>query len=102
ANNPFPDATPEFFGTLARAMSLGLDAPIEIAAPLATLDKEDVIRLGGDLGVPFERTLSCMNPVRRPGAWPLHCGLCSKCRERRDAFSAAGLSDPAHYAHASP
>ena len=33
---------------------------------------------------------------------PLHCGLCSKCRERRDAFAAAGLSDPARYEHPSP
>ena len=24
SNNPFPDATPEFFSTMARAMSLGL------------------------------------------------------------------------------
>ena len=30
------------------------------------------------------------------------CGRCSKCRERRDAFAAAGIADPAGYAHASP
>ena len=24
----------------------------------------------------------------------VHCGLCSKCRERRDAFAAAGVPDP--------
>jgi 7-cyano-7-deazaguanine synthase len=31
-----------------------------------------------------------------------HCGLCSKCRERRDAFEAAGVADPTPYAAASP
>jgi 7-cyano-7-deazaguanine synthase len=159
SNNPFPDATPEYFSTMARALSLGLNQPIEIDAPLAVMHKDDVIRLGQELRVPFEYTLSCMNPQQRqdteqvqevqevqevqlhhsgagapaaprapaapvaplaplaplaPGeeaiaraeaivrALPLHCGLCSKCRERRDAFTAAGVVDPTPYAHASP
>jgi 7-cyano-7-deazaguanine synthase len=93
AGNPFPDARPMFFETMARALSLGLDAEIRIDAPLLTLQKEDVIRRGVQLNVPFELTLSCMQPVRG-----MHCGRCSKCRERRDAFRAAGIEDPAPYA----
>jgi 7-cyano-7-deazaguanine synthase len=60
-----------------------------------------VIKRGVELGVPFELTLSCMNPVITT-ALPQHCGLCSKCRERRDAFAAAGVSDPSTYANKSP
>jgi len=93
AGNPFPDATPQFFDAMARAMSLGLAHDIRIDAPLATQDKSDVIKLGVELGVPLELTLSCMNP--REG---LHCGMCSKCRERRDAFNEAGIDDPTRYA----
>ena len=93
AGNPFPDATPEFFDAIAGALSLGLAAPIAIAAPFASLEKSDVIRRGLDLGVPLELTLSCMQP--RDG---LHCGRCSKCRERRDAFHDAGIPDPTPYA----
>ncbi len=108
AGNPFPDARPEFFAAMATAMSLGLDHGIEIATPFLTWEKEDVIKRGVELNVPLEFTLSCMNPVpdpRFPAAGsrlPEHCGLCSKCRERRDAFAAAGVSDPSHYAHQSP
>ena len=107
AGNPFPDARPEFFSAMAQAMSLGLDHPIEIATPFLEWEKEDVIRRGVELGVPFELTLSCMNPVPGsripgPGSMPRHCGLCSKCRERRDAFAAAGVSDPSAYANKSP
>ena len=98
AGNPFPDARPQFFDAMSRALSLGLDQSIEIATPFLDWSKEDVIRCGVELKVPLELTLSCMNPS--PG--PVHCGLCSKCRERRDAFEAAGIEDPAEYAHQPP
>lgn len=93
AGNPFPDATPAFFSAIARALSLGLAHDITVAAPFADMDKSDVIRLGIDLGVPLALTLSCMNP--RHGK---HCGQCSKCRERRDAFHEAAVEDPTEYA----
>ena len=31
---------------------------------------------------------------------PRHCGRCSKCRERHDAFVDAGIKDPTEYASA--
>jgi 7-cyano-7-deazaguanine synthase len=92
AGNPFPDARPEFLAAIAAAVSLGLDHPLEVAAPFSDLHKEDVIRLGVELGVPLEATISCMNPE---GAE--HCGACSKCRERQQAFAAAGLDDVTSY-----
>jgi 7-cyano-7-deazaguanine synthase len=93
AGNPFPDASPAFFSAMAHALSRGLDAAIEIEAPFLELHKAEVIGLGRSLNVPFELTLSCMQP-----AGGQHCGRCSKCRERRDAFRAAGIEDPAAYA----
>jgi len=93
AGNPFPDATPEFFTAMARALSLGLAHDLEVVTPFSTMHKSDVIRLGVSLGVPLELTLSCMNP--QSGA---HCGQCSKCRERRDAFHEASVPDPTSYA----
>jgi 7-cyano-7-deazaguanine synthase len=98
AGNPFPDARPQFFEAMSKALALGLDHPLEIATPFLAWHKEDVIKRGVELRVPLELTLSCMNPA--PG--PTHCGQCSKCRERRDAFVAAGVADPAPYAQPSP
>jgi 7-cyano-7-deazaguanine synthase len=97
AGNPFPDATPAFFESMARALTLGLAHQVAIETPLTSMHKEDVIRLGARLGVRFELTLSCMNP-----SGGRHCGLCSKCRERRDAFDAAGIEDPTEYQAAAP
>jgi 7-cyano-7-deazaguanine synthase len=92
AGNPFPDATAEFFAAMSTALSLGLAHAIEVVAPFASIGKGDVIRLGVQLGVPLELTLSCMAP--RHGR---HCGRCSKCRERRDAFREAAVPDPTEY-----
>jgi len=91
--NPFPDATPEFLQAMARALSLGLGRPFSVVTPLSHLHKEDVVKLGVELHVPLGLTLSCMNP-----SGEAHCGRCSKCRERHDAFLAAGVEDPTAYA----
>ncbi len=96
AGNPFPDATPEFFGAFARSLSIGLDHALTIEAPFVDDgqvrgDHDSALDLNVDLGL----TLSCMNPQDGGEA---HCGRCSKCRERRDAFNAAGVTDPTLYA----
>jgi len=98
---------------MAHALSLGLDWPLTIDAPYANTEKAEVIRRGAALGVPFELTLSCMNPppqslipnpqslVPNPQSLvaAIHCGLCSKCRERHDAFVEAAVQDPTTYAN---
>jgi len=118
AGNPFPDATPEFRAAMGRALSIGLAHQLQIEAPYAEISKADVIRRGRALGVPFELTLSCMNPHTEQGVGrgfpqtaisenpsrpvvPQHCGACSKCRERHDGFVQAGLPDPTIYRDAS-
>jgi 7-cyano-7-deazaguanine synthase len=97
AGNPFPDATPAFFAAMTNALSLGLDWMLAIETPFRDMHKSEVVVLGRELQVPFELTISCMRP-----AGGVHCGMCSKCRERHDAFLEAGVSDPTHYAAALP
>ncbi len=97
AGNPFPDTTPAFFAAMAEALSRGLAHSLTIVTPFSALQKRQVIELGARLGAPFELTLSCLGPEG-----DAHCGRCSKCRERREAFAEAGVLDPSVYAHAAP
>ena len=88
--NPFPDATPEFFETFARVLSIGLGHKVLIEAPLRGFHKEDLIRQFNDL--PLELTLTCMAPKGSQ-----HCGQCNKCFERQQAFHKAGVADRTIY-----
>jgi 7-cyano-7-deazaguanine synthase len=97
-HNPFPDATRAFRDAMASAMTLGLAHTLEIAAPYAHVGKAEVIARGQRAGVRLELTLSCMNPLANGADFPRHCGVCSKCRERHDAFLEAGVADPTDYA----
>ncbi len=91
----FPDANPKFFTSLnalaASALWSSRATPMEIQIPLAGMSKVDVLRMGERLEVPFEATWSCYWDGER------HCGRCESCRERRDAFVAAGIADPTGY-----
>lgn len=95
-HNPFPDATPAFRLAMAAALSQGTAHPLVIDAPYARVGKVEVIRRGLALHLPLALTLSCMNPVAMTP--PRHCGVCSKCRERHDAFVGAGAADGTDYA----
>jgi 7-cyano-7-deazaguanine synthase len=88
--NPFPDATPDFFETFARVLSIGLGHNVIIDAPLRGFHKEDLIKQFKDL--PLELTLTCMAPKGSQ-----HCGQCNKCFERQQAFHKAGVVDRTVY-----
>jgi 7-cyano-7-deazaguanine synthase len=90
ADNPFPDATAEFFQTFERVAGLALGAPIRIELPYRGIDKTDVVRRAH--GLPIELTFSCARPVGTD-----HCGRCTKCEERQRAFREAGVPDPTRY-----
>jgi 7-cyano-7-deazaguanine synthase len=88
--NPFPDATPEFFGAFASAVSVALGGIVRVLRPYAQLVKAQVIQRGRDLAL--EHTFSCIHPVD-----DRHCGRCNKCAERQRAFRDAGVPDPTEY-----
>ena len=89
----YPDCRPEFIEAfeemIKRGTKAGIDKrPIRIAAPLLRLTKAQIVRLGHELGVPFEWTWSCYEGREFP------CGECDSCVLRAKGFREAGIEDP--------
>jgi 7-cyano-7-deazaguanine synthase len=97
--NPFPDATPAFFDSYGRVLSGALAHKIEVVAPYRSQHKSEIIARFPEL--PLHLTLTCMAPRNGPSTssgQAIHCGACNKCRERQEAFRAAGVIDKTPYA----
>jgi 7-cyano-7-deazaguanine synthase len=69
----------------------GTSDPVSFETPFINLTKTDLVKLSEDLGVPTSVTWSCVKQGE------IHCGVCSRCMERKAAFKAAGVADPTSY-----
>jgi 7-cyano-7-deazaguanine synthase len=92
----YPDCRPEFVRAMERAINLGTKRGVEgrevrVEAPLITLTKAEIIRLGHELSVPFELTWSCYRGGEKA------CGRCDSCILRLKGFMEAGFEDPLTY-----
>jgi 7-cyano-7-deazaguanine synthase len=89
----YPDCRPEYYEAFNRAIKLGTkEGRIEIVTPLIAMRKAEIVRLGLELGAPFDLTWSCYGQQDRA------CGVCDSCVLRLRAFAAAGIRDPIPYA----
>ena len=66
---------------------------IWLNAPYLKLSKAEEIKIGLELGVPFEDTWTCYNPDRAGKRYKA-CGLCGSCQERELNFKKAKIADP--------
>ena len=95
----YPDCRPEYLRAFEALAQLATRAGVEegarfrIHAPLLTLSKAEIVRLGSSLGVDYGLTVSCYRADEEGRA----CGLCDSCRLRRKGFLEAGLPDPTRY-----
>jgi 7-cyano-7-deazaguanine synthase len=89
----YPDCRPEYYEAFNRVVKTGTkEGRIEIVTPLIRMRKVDIVRLGLELGAPFDLTWSCY------GQQVLACGMCDSCVLRLRAFAEAGVKDPIPYA----
>jgi 7-cyano-7-deazaguanine synthase len=92
SDEPFyPDCRREFYEAFEKAARLGTCQEISIQAPFSDMRKLDVIKIGAQLGVPFDVTWSCYLDGAK------HCGRCESCVNRKKAFQEAGITDPTQY-----
>ncbi len=97
----YPDCRPDYIEAMGEVFRLGTKQgregqPIEIMSPLIDLTKVEIIKLGNQLGVPWEKTWSCYSDGEGQSP-PIACGICDSCQLRLAAFQKLGQQDPLHY-----
>jgi len=83
------DCTSEFLDRMNAVLGLNRRQPVVLQAPFMLLRKSEILKIGLDLRVNYAETWSCYRGGERP------CGECPSCVERRAAFEALRVADPA-------
>lgn len=91
----YPDCREAYFKAYNRLIELGTrpETKIEIETPIIHLKKWEVVKLGAELGAPFQLTWSCYRSE------DIACGRCESCILRIKAFKEAGIRDPIVITH---
>jgi 7-cyano-7-deazaguanine synthase len=89
----YPDCRPAYYQAYNQVIRAGTkEGGIEVVTPLIAMRKSEIVRLGLELGAPFDLTWSCYSREDRA------CGVCDSCVLRIRAFHEAGAVDPLPYA----
>lgn len=92
----YPDCRATFIEAMNEAMAYGTYLGVNIMSPFNTQTKAEIAAIGDNLGVDWNKTYSCYNGEK------IHCGKCSTCFERREAFYLADVKDPTKYTDKMP
>ena len=87
----FPDNSKEFLETFNELIDVGSPDNIKIEAPLIELNKEEIVKLGLNIGAPIELSYSCYKGSDK------QCGVCESCVRRKRAFKSLGIEDGSEY-----
>ena len=88
AGNAYPDCSREFVAAMNNAIMEGTGGELHMEAPFVEWSKEDIVKKGLELNVPYELTWSCYEGGDKP------CGVCATCIDRKRAFELNGSVDP--------
>lgn len=87
----YPDCRPEFVKAMTAAIEAGTYEGVKLVAPYTDITKADIVSHGAKLGIDYSKTYSCYKGGEH------HCGVCGTCRERKEAFTLAGVKDDTIY-----
>jgi 7-cyano-7-deazaguanine synthase len=89
----YPDCRPAYYDAFNQLIKMGTkDGQIGVETPLIAMRKNEIVRLGVELGAPFHVSWSCYSGETEA------CGVCESCVLRLRAFREAGAVDPIPYA----
>jgi 7-cyano-7-deazaguanine synthase len=89
----YPDCRPAYYDAFNQLIRMGTkEGGIRVETPLIAMRKNEIVRLGVELGAPFHVSWSCYSGETEA------CGVCESCVLRLRAFREAGAVDPIPYA----
>ena len=80
----FSDNSIEFVDAENSALKYSVNYSVKLIAPLINYNKNEIVKLGLDIGVPFEYINSCYNNTKK------HCGACESCNRLKRALENTG------------
>lgn len=83
----FPDNSKEFLDAFNNVLEIGTLDGVQIKAPVITLNKDEIVKLGTEINAPMNLSYSCYMGGEEP------CGVCESCMRRKRAFEEAGIED---------
>lgn len=87
----FPDNSKEYLNAFNELISVGSPNNIKIEAPAIDLNKEEIVKLGVEVGAPMDISYSCYTGRQK------HCGICESCIRRKRAFKKVKIKDLTEY-----
>ena len=78
----FPDNTQEFIDAVNKEFEFSTQKSPKVVAPLINSDKNDIVMIALQHGVPLELTRSCYQGGAK------HCGICESCSRLKHALEA--------------
>jgi 7-cyano-7-deazaguanine synthase len=89
----YPDCRAAYYDAFNQLIRMGTkEGEIRVETPLIAMRKNEIVRLGVELGAPFHVSWSCYSGETEA------CGVCESCVLRLRAFQEAGAVDPIPYA----
>tara|TARA_R100000008_G_C3587535_1_gene173713 strand:- start:6701 stop:7396 length:696 start_codon:yes stop_codon:yes gene_type:complete len=85
------DGSAEFLEQINNVTALNRKNRIRIEAPLITLSKQEIVKLGIDNNINFEDTWTCYEGKDKA------CGYCTACSSRIQGFLQNNIKDPIEY-----
>ncbi|MGC2743522.1 MAG: 7-cyano-7-deazaguanine synthase [Candidatus Angelobacter sp.] len=88
----YPDCRPAYYEAFNAVIKAGTrEGKIQVVTPLIAFRKVDIVRLGMELGAPFDLSWSCYSREDKA------CGVCESCVLRQRAVAEANTQDPIPY-----
>lgn len=87
----YSDCSIDFTNKMNEAIKAGTNNLVSFEAPVVKLTKEDIVKKGLELEVPYELTWSCYKGKDKA------CGKCASCICRLDAFKKNNTKDVISY-----